>query len=384
MSVKEMQEKRSKLLSDARALLDRAEKEGRDLTSEESRQFDSIMKEADALAQAIERRAQLEQRDAVKIVGVAGDAPAKPQEVEYRSAFLRYLRFDKPTLSPDELRALGEGSGAQGGYIVPTSMAQQIVTKLHEANFTRRLGTVIQTTSTTTIPVEDAVAAASWTAEAGAIAETTATFSQKQLGAYKLTCLFKVSEELLQDSAFDLEGYLAGRIAGAFADAEISAFINGDGTGKPSGIVGAAGVGVTAASATAIAADELISLYYSIAQQYRQNAVWVMHPTTASAVRKLKDTTNNYLWQPGLAAGQPETLLGLPLYTTVAMPDIGMGKRSVLLANFSYYWIGDRGQRQMQRLSELFAANGQVGVRAWERVDGVLTLSDAAKVLVHP
>jgi HK97 family phage major capsid protein len=232
--------------------------------------------------------------------------------------------------------------------------------------------------------VEDTVAAAAWTGESGAIPETTATFAQKQLGAYKLTCLFKVSEELLQDAAFDLEAYLAGRIAGAFADAEIAAFVNGDGSGKPAGIVGAAGVGVTAASATAIAADELISLFYALDQQYRQNAVWVMHPTTAAAVRKLKATTNEYLWQPGLAGGQPETLLGLPLYTTVAMPTIGAGKRSVLLANFGYYWVGDRGQRQMQRLSELYAANGQVGFRAWERVDGVLTLSDAAKVLVHP
>jgi HK97 family phage major capsid protein len=384
MNVKEMQEKRSKLLADARALLDRAEHEGRDLTPEESQQFDRMMQEADALAQAVERRAQLEQRDAVKIVSVAGESAEKPQDVEYRSAFLRYLRFDKPALSPEELRALGEGSGAQGGYLVPTSMAQQIVTKLHEANFIRRLATVIKTDSTTTIPVEDTVAAAAWTGESGAIPETTATFAQKQLGAYKLTCLFKVSEELLQDAAFDLEAYLAGRIAGAFADAEIAAFVNGDGSGKPAGIVGAAGVGVTAASATAIAADELISLFYALDQQYRQNAVWVMHPTTAAAVRKLKATTNEYLWQPGLAGGQPETLLGLPLYTTVAMPTIGAGKRSVLLANFGYYWVGDRGQRQMQRLSELYAANGQVGFRAWERVDGVLTLSDAAKVLVHP
>ena len=227
---------------------------------------------------------------------------------------------------------------------------------------------------------------ASWIDEEGAYTESDDSFAQVSIGAYKLGTMIKVSEELLNDSVFDLESYIAREFARRIGTKEEEAFFTGDGTGKPLGILAASGgaeTGVTAASATAVTADELMDLFYSLKSPYRKNAVWILNDSTIKAIRKLKDNNGQYLWQPSLVAGTPDTILGRPVKTSAYMPAIAAGAKTIAFGDFSYYWIADRQGRSFKRLNELYAANGQVGFLGSQRVDGKMILPEAVKVLVQ-
>ena len=227
---------------------------------------------------------------------------------------------------------------------------------------------------------------ASWIDEEGAYTESDDSFAQVSIGAYKLGTMIKVSEELLNDSVFDLESYIAREFARRIGTKEEEAFFTGDGTGKPLGILAASGgaeTGVTAASATAVTADELIDLFYSLKSPYRKNAVWVLNDSTIKAIRKLKDNNGQYLWQPSMVAGTPDTILGRPVKTSAYTPAIAAGAKTIAFGDFSYYWIADRQGRSFKRLNELYAANGQVGFLASQRVEGKMILPEAVKVLVQ-
>ena len=183
---------------------------------------------------------------------------------------------------------------------------------------------------------------------------------------------------------FDLENYLSGEFARRIGNAEEDAFINGDGVGKPTGILAAKGggeIGVTTSSGTAFTADDLINLYHSLLTPYRKKAVWLMNDSTVQFIRKLKDSNGQYLWQPSLVAGTPNTILGCPVMVSRYMPEIGAGNKAVAFGDFSYFWIADRQGRSFMRLNELFAAHGQVGFRGSQRVDGKLILPEAIKVM---
>ena len=194
----------------------------------------------------------------------------------------------------------------------------------------------------------------------------------------------KISDELMQDSAFDLEGYMASEFARRIGAKEEEAFFTGDGVGKPLGILAASGgadVGKVTSAATSIKADEIIDLFHSLRPAYRKNAIWVMNDTTISELRKLKDSNGQYLWQTSLAAGTPDTLLGLPVMTSAYMPEIKAGNKTIAFGDFKYYWIADRLGRTFKRLNELYATSGQVGFIGQQRVDGKLILPEAIKVL---
>lgn len=394
--VLEFRQKRAALVKQAREILDRAESERRDLTAEEQAQWDRIMADVDALGKQIEREertAALEQqlgRSLGTRVGgreQPGDgADGRPGRAgeEYRAAFWKAMRYTRNALDAPEVRALQEGVDSEGGYLVPDEFERMLVQVLEDQNVMRGLATVITTASDRAIPVVTSHGTASWIAEEGAFAESDEVFGQKVLYAFKVGTLIKVSEELLQDSAFDLEQYLAAEFARRIGAAEEAAFVNGNGVGKPMGVVGDASLGVTAASATAVTADELVDLFHSLKRPYRPRATWLMADATAKAVRKLKDTDGQYIWQPGLQAGQPDRLLGRPVAISDNMPTMATGNRSILFGDFSYYWIADRQGRVFQRLNELYAVNGQVGFRAYQRVDGKLILAEAVKALQHP
>ena len=162
---------------------------------------------------------------------------------------------------------------------------------------------------------------------------------------------------------------------------EEEAFINGNGSAKPTGILQTAEVGITAAKADAITADNLIDLFYSLKSPYRRNAVWVVNDSTVKAIRKLKDNNGQYIWQAALKDGDHDTLLGRPILTSPYMPEIGTGTKPVMFGDLSYYWIGDRQGVTFKRLNERYADMGQVGFLASKRVDGKLVLPEAIKVL---
>ena len=171
-----------------------------------------------------------------------------------------------------------------------------------------------------------------------------------------------------------------------YGAAEEEAFFTGNGTGKPLGILAATGgaeTGVTAAAADKITMDEVIDLFYSLRAPYRRNAVFIMNDSTVKAIRKLKDGQGQYLWQPSVTAGTPDTILNRPVHTSCFMPAIATGNKTILFGDLNYYWVADREGRSFKRLNELYAPTGQVGFLASQRVDGKLILPEAVKVLLQ-
>ena len=199
---------------------------------------------------------------------------------------------------------------------------------------------------------------------------------------YELVLTNKATKEL--NNKFG--GFISKEFGRRCGAKEEDAFFNGDGSGKPTGVLDGtygAEVGVTAASATAITADEVIDLFYSLKAPYRKRAVWILNDSTVKAIRKLKDGNGQYLWQPSLTAGTPDTILGRPVYTSAYVPSIAAGKKTIIFGDLSYYWVADRQGRTFKKLSELYATTDQTGFMATQRVDGKLILREAVKVLVQ-
>ena len=389
MNIKELLQKRGELVAQMRGILDKAEAEDRDLNADEQAQYAAMEKDEQAIAERVQRQQKLEgienaaDQPVTSPTAMMVGAEHSRASSEYRTAFEEYARRGKAALSGDFLNALQVGTDSEGGYITPEEYDTMLVEALQDINEFRNYVTVINTASDRNIPVESTLGAADWTAEEGAYNESDAAFGQVVLGAHKLTTIIKVSEELLIDAFFDVGGYLARNFGKRFGLAEEAAIVNGDGSGKPTGFFGAGQVGVTAAGAAAITADEMIDLFHSLGRPYRKNAVWTMKDSTVKLVRKLKDSDGQYIWQPGLQAGQPDVILARPVITSTAAPAATTGLRSVAFGDMSYYTIADRSGPVVQRLNELYAANGQVGFRGFKRLDGKLTLAESVKVLVQ-
>jgi len=393
----ELREKRAKAWDAAKQFLDA--KRGADgmLSEEDTATYDKMEQDVMNLGKEIERLerqvaidAELSKATSTPLTGKPGAMMGKDEKEksgrasdEYKGSFWNAMRVKAPM--PSVLNALQEGTDSEGGYLVPDEFERTLVEALEEENVFRTLAHVIRTSSgDRKIPVVASKGSASWVDEEGAYQESDDAFSQVSIGAYKLGTMIKVSEELLADSVFDLEAYISKEFARRIGAREEESFFNGDGKGKPLGILAAAGgaeVGVTAASATAITADEVIDLFYSLKAPYRKNAVWLLNDATVKQIRKLKDTTGQYLWQPSLVAGTPDTILGRPVKTSAFMPTAAAGAKTIAFGDFKYYWIADRQGRTFKKLSELYAANGQVGFMGTQRVDGKLILPEAIKVL---
>ena len=397
MTILELREKRAKAWEAAKAFLDSHRNEKGVLSAEDDAAYTRMEQEITDLGKEI---ARLERQEAFERElsqplnkpltgrpvsgGVEKEKTGRASE-EYKANFWNAMRSKVPL--PSVVNALEEGTDSEGGYLVPDEYERTLVEALEEENVFRQMAKVIRTSSgDRKIPVVATKGTATWIDEEGAYTESDDSFGQISIGAYKVGTMIKVSEELLNDSVFDLESYIAKEFARRIGAKEEEAFFTGDGSGKPLGVLAAAGgaeTGVTAASSTAVTADELMDLFYSLKSTYRKKAVWVLNDSTIKAVRKLKDSTGQYLWQPSLVAGTPDTLLGRPVKTSAYMPVIAAGAKTIAFGDFSYYWIADRQGRSFKRLNELYAANGQVGFLGSQRVDGKLVLSEAVKVLAQ-
>lgn len=389
--INELRAERAKTWETAKAFLDSHRNEKGILSAEDTAAYEKMEAEIVDLGHEIERQERVDAMERELAAPVNTPITGKPESAimdhktgraseEYKKNFWNAMR----TKAPDRtlINSLVIGTDSEGGYLVPDEFERTLVDGLQENNIFRTLAHVIQTTSgDRKIPVVASHGSASWVDEEGAYQESDDAFSQVTIGAYKLGTMIKVSEELLNDSVFDIQSYLATEFARRIGNAEEEAFINGNGTGKPTGVLGTAEVGVTAAGATAITADEIIDLFHSLAVPYRGKAVWLLNDTTVQYLRKLKDGNGQYLWQPGLVAGAPDTILGRPVKVSRYMPAIAAGNKTIAFGDFNYYWIADRQGRSFRRLDELFAVNGQVGFRGSERVDGKLILPEAVKVL---
>lgn len=393
MTIQELRKKRAKAWDTARDFLDNKRNASGVLSEEDSKTYDALEAEVVNLGKEIKRLERQEQIDAEMrkptsqpILGT----PATPDNqtktgtasAEYTAAFWNNIRNRNWIDVRNDLQV---GTDTEGGFLVPDEFEKKLISALEEENVFRPLATKIQTSSgDRKIPVITQKGEATWMEEEEAYTLSDDAFGQIALSAYKVGTAIKISEELLNDSVFDLPSYIAKEFARRIGTKEEEAFLIGDGKGgKPTGIFAATGGAENGATTTgaAITFDDVIELFYSLKSPYRKKAVWVLNEQTVKALRKIKDNTGNFIWQPSVSAGLPDTILNRPYVTSVYAPTIAAGAKAIAFGDYSYYWVADRQGRSLKRLNELFAMNGQVGFLASQRVDGKLILPEAVKTL---
>ena len=388
----QLKEQRAKAWDAAKKFLDEKSKDGNFVSGEDAATYDKMEADVVALGAQIDRLerqslidAELSKASSQPITNkpsvLTGEVKTGRATDEYKRAFWDGMRNK---LSYEVQNALQVGTDSEGGFLAPDEYEKTLVQGLEDEVFFRKLATVIRTSSgDRKIPIVTSKGTAAWVDEEGAIPESDDAFGQTSIAAYKLATMIKVSDELLNDSAFNIESYIAKEFARRIGTKEEEAFFVGDGSGKPTGIFNATGgaeTGVTVATAN-ITFDDIMDLFYSLRAPYRNNATWILNDSTVKAIRKLKDANGNYLWQPSIKDGEPDKILNRPYRTIIYAPELAVGKRAIAFGDFSYYWIADRQGRSFKRLNELYAPTSQTGFLASERIDGKLILPEAVKTL---
>lgn len=325
-------------------------------------------------------------RPASAIAAAAYDAGG-----EYKQAFVNYLRKGMDAgLEAIQSKALSVGTDADGGYLVTSAMSSNITRIITEISPMRELASV-ETISTDTLDViEDTqLPGAAWVAEAAVRADTTThQIGRNSIDTHEMYAQPKATQKLIDDAAIDVEAWLAEKVAEKFAALEATAFISGDGSGKPKGILTyAAGTAfgeiqqISSGTDGVVTADSLIRLYYVLKDEYAKNATFLMNRSVIQAVRLLKEaTTNQYLWQPGLIAGTPDTLLGVPVKAAADMPIAAEDSLSVAVGDFKRaYKIVDR--TGIRVLRDPFTDKPYVKFYTTKRVGGEVVNTEAVKLL---
>ena len=320
--------------------------------------------------------------------------PASPE----RRAYFDYLRYgtrDEPNpatqaLGREEMKALSVGNDPAAGYLAPADYAREIIKGEVEFSPLREVARIRETSRTALqIPRRSGTFGAVWVAEQASRSETTGlTYGLEEIPTQEMYALVDVSQQMLEDSAFDLERELQMEFSEQFAVTEGAAFVDGDGAGKPEGFLTSTEVGVTpSGSAATIAdangqADGLIALWHAIKTRYAIRGVWLLNRNTLAAARKLKDVDGNYIWQPGLADGQPNAILGSPYVEVPDMPNEGANTTPIAFGDWRRgYTIVDRVALSVLRDPFTQATAGNVRFIARRRVGGQLVLPEAVAKL---
>lgn len=300
----------------------------------------------------------------------------------------KWIRKGDEALDDAEKKALTVGTAATAGNLAPAEYVEELVKIITEISPVRSVARVRQTSNKEIeVPSKTANFAAAWTAEGGSRTETTGyTTSLNTIPTHELYALVDISNALLEDSVFDLEAEMNLEFAEQFAKAEGTAFISGNGTNKPTGLTDGSTIAtaVTAASATAITANELMDLVHGLKSDYARSAAFMMNRATLGEVRKLKDTAGQYIFQTGFSgeAGLPNTILGHPYVEAPDVADIAASAKPIIFGDFRRcYMIVDRVALSVLRDGYTQAASGNVRYLARRRVGGEVVLAEAAKVL---
>ncbi len=338
--------------------LDQLEKKGNaDPLLEE--QVDRIARDIQDLAEVKGRLEQI-QTQLNRPGFPAGSDPSDPRARERKAAVVKYLRKGEAAMTPDERKALASDSDPEGGYWVTSDMADTVIRKIFETSPLRKVATV-ETISSDALEIPDDLdeADAGWTSEREVRSETaTPKIGMRRLPVHELYAMPKATQTLLDDARIDVETWLAGKVADKLARLENAAFINGNDAGKPRGILtypaGTTNPGevqqINSGDASTITADGLRALFYGLKTPYLNNAVWLMSRSTVEVISKLKDANNQYLWQPSLQAGEPQTLLGHAIERMEDMPAVAANSLSIAFGNFRQaYTIVDRAGLRILR-----------------------------------
>lgn len=310
---------------------------------------------------------------------------------EHKEAFCNYVRKGADAdLSRLEKKALSVGTDADGGYLVTPEMSSTLIRTIFETSPMRQLANVTTISSSSLEIIEDTdEAVVGWVAETDARSETaTPQVNKKTITAHELYALPKATQKLLDDSSIDVEQWLAEKLADVFSRTENTAFVSGDGSGQPMGILSYdAGTAwgeieqINSGTSAVVTADSVINLYYALKESYAIRSTFLMSRATVQQVRLLKETTTDqYLWQPGLAAGSPDTLLGVPVMQAADMPAPTADSLSIALADFKQaYQIVDR--TGIRILRDPFTEKPFVKFYTTKRVGGDVTNFEAIKLL---
>lgn len=401
--LKRLLAERARLTESTRAIYDACSTEERSPTAEETQELERQNAELDTLD---ERIADL--NDRIEREALADEARERaerfirpdedrqpPNERSADDALIEWFRstdgprgYDIPVAGIQvsrsetglwEVRDLVKGTATAGGNTVPTSFRRQLYEHLIENSGIRQTRAEIITTSSGEALIMPKTTshggAGTITAEGTGIGESDPTFGQGTLNAYKYTKLFQVSSELIQDTGVDLLAYLARAAGRALANGAGADMINGDGSDKPHGVMHAAGTVVQKAGTAAggkPTADDLIDLFYAVPEPYAQNGEWLMRRSTVGEVRKLKDNNGQYLWQPSIQVGAPDTILGHPVRTDPNVAAAGTVSTSIAFGDFSAFKIRDVGSIRIERSDDFSFANDLVTYRAIMRTDSDL------------
>ena len=384
MTIMELREKRNKALDAAKAFLESHRTDKGVLSVEDDATYTKMEADIDALTNEIHRLERQEQREAEMNMPINTPLTSKPSgnmahdkktgraSDAYKDGMLTALRTNFRQVS----NILQEGVDADGGYLVPEEYDSRLIRVLEGENIMRKLGHKITTSGDHKINIASTEPAAAWIEEGGALQFSDAKFAQILLDAHKLHVAIKVTEELLYDNAFNLENYIIEEFGKALSNAEEDAFLNGTGVGQPLGLFAATGGGTVYKTVTKLTADDIMNLVYALKRPYRKNSAFIMNDQIIATIRTFKDGNGAYMWQPSYQAGEPDKLLGYPVYTSPFAPE-----DAISFGDYSYYNIGDRGTRSFKQLTELFAGNCMIGFVAKERVDGKLILPEAVQIL---
>lgn len=406
MSARVFLEQRAKAVKEARELHELAKKAGRDFSAEEQKQWDALMARADELKKQAERDQGLAALEAELAAGQGsragrqdgdgrgGDgAPAGDAErakAEARAGFGKFLRGGLAATSEVERRALQADSNEAGGYVVPPQeFVASLIQAVDDLVFMRPLATkrTVVRAASLGVPSLDADPADSdWTSELGTGSEDTAMdFGKRELTPHPLAKRLKVSNKLLRAAGIDVEGLVRERLAYKIAIPEEKAFLSGSGSGRPLGVFTASANGISTArdvstgnTTTSVQTDGLLEAKYSLKANYWGQARWLFHRDGVKQIAKLKDGNGQYLWQPGVQAGQPDRLLSFPVMMSEYAPNtFTTGLYVGLLGDFRQYWIVDSLSPTVQRLNELYAETNQAGFIIRAEVDGAPALEEA-------
>ena len=381
---------RNRAWNEAKAILDQATAEKRDLSAEETQTYERISKELDERGQTIAKLREDEARElrmdsatreiADQVRPVAG-VPASDDVANLRSLFTG----EKRSHSFEKRDILKSSTGSP----VPTSFYDQVIMRARLIAPVLGTSTILNTAGgeNLQIPSLSTYSVGSVNAEAATLGESDPVFNSfVTLSAYKFGFLTQVSLELLEDSGVDMLSFLADQVGNAVGFAVGSALTVGSGSSAPNGIVTASDVGGTSGTATGFTADNLIDLYYSLngAARALPGVGWMMTGQSIGRVRKLKDTAGNYVFQPALGIGSPDTLLGQPIYENPQMAEATTGTKSVIVGHLPSYYVRQVGGIKLDRSDDFAFSAGLATFRATMRVDGNLPQTSHIKHLLQP
>lgn len=325
---------------------------------------------------------------------------AEDRDAPHKQALNDYLR----TGDDDGLRgvslegkSLNTAVSAEGGYLVDPVTADHVKSHLFATTSIRSIANVVAVDATAyDVLVDHSDLESGWASETGTVSETgTPSIERISIALHELSALPKASQRLLDDAAFDIEGWLADRIADKFAREEAVAFVRGDGVDKPKGFltypivednswswgnIGYTATGADGDFASSDPADAIVDLVYALEARYRARASFVMNSKTAGAVRKMKDADGRFLWTDSMSAGEPARLMGYPVLIAEEMPDISTDETAIAFGDFSSgYTIAERPDLRVLR--DPFSAKPHVLFYATKRIGGDVTDFAAIKLL---